>query len=353
MKNPPFVFTLDARLRDYAFLKTTVRDVLILGRKRIETEFNRMRLHTGLLINEHIRLNLDRTEHGEEAVFKLEKDFDIDHTELNRYAQFARSYPFGGQGRQLRLNLSWKCYRKLMIIKDDKTRWKLTAEAEKKEWPFEKVEARVRYVVGKEKESGPPRLSPVCLGQFYTYKIIRPESIGSKSRELLIDTGFSHRLETSLFPRAHFEAGTIVTSAKTSKGYSFTRVSIPKATTPDDLLYTFRAYVEHVIDGDTLTLEFHMGLGSVHTETLRLNGIDCPELDTPEGQAAKRFVQKELAHCDTVTVKSVRTKKEKWGRYLGDVFYSPRHSGESGNPGTLIYLNQLLLDKGHAVRVHW
>ncbi len=113
----------------------------------------------------------------------------------------------------------------------------------------------------------------------------------------------------------------------------------------EDVLYTYKAYVEKVLDGDTLKLEFELGFGSRKQETIRLNHIDCPELNTPEGQAAKRFVERELSACEFITVKSVRTRKEKWGRYLGDVFYQKEGKGK------LVYLNQLLLDKGHAVRV--
>ena len=86
---------------------------------------------------------------------------------------------------------------------------------------------------------------------------------------------------------------------------------------------------------------------------MQLRGLS--EMDTPEGQAAKRFVEAELAlhkeggqaACDFLTVKSIRTRQEKWGRYLGDVFYMKKGSSAP------IYLNQLLLDKRHAVRVRW
>ena len=37
-------------------------------------------------------------------------------------------------------------------------------------------------------------------------------------------------------------------------------------------------------------------------------------------------------------------RKEKWGRYLGDIFYINK-------AGKQVYLNNLLLEKGHAVRV--
>jgi len=346
LKNPPATFQLDSALRDYAVLKARVRDVLILGRERIEKEFMRMRYHTGLLINEHLRLNEGRAAYGAQAVLKLEKDFDIDHTELHRYAQLAKAYPIVGRGRQLEFNLPWTHYRKLMIIKDDKQRWELTVRAEKSGWGFEEIEARVRGVIGKDPhEKEPPRLPFVCLGPFFTYKIIRAAkgvlkyAPASSSRELLLDLGFKHRLEMKLFPRARFTEGTIVTAAEGS-------FALVKAQGADDTsLYTYKAGVEAVPDGDTLKVDFLLGLGSRKGETIRLNHIDCPEINTPEGKAAQRFVAAELSKCEYITVKSVRTRKEKWGRYLGDVFYSKDGSSAP------MYLNQVLLDKGYAVRV--
>jgi len=43
---------------------------------------------------------------------------------------------------------------------------------------------------------------------------------------------------------------------------------------------------------------------------------------------------------------SERSRKEKWGRYLGDVFYTDK-------TGKQVYLNNLLLEKGMAVKVRY
>jgi endonuclease YncB( thermonuclease family) len=346
IKTPAEKFQMDPSLRDYSALKARVHKVLILGRKHIEREFMLMRYHTGLLINEHIRLNEGRAAYGAQSVERLGEDFEIDPTELSRYSQLAKAYPILGRGQELMFNLPWKHYRKLMIIKDDGLRFELTLEAEEKEWSYEEVEARVRYAVGREKdEKNPPRLPFVSLGPFFTYKVVQSKSIHSSAKELLIDLGFKHRVETRLFesarrrPRFRFQEGMIVTAEEGS-------LALAKASgATEDCLYTFKARTEEVLDGDTLKVEFLLGLGNRQGETIRLNLIDCPELDTPEGKAAKRFVESELAGSEFITVKSVRTRKEKWGRYLGDVFYARK------GKGPLIYLNQLLLDKGHAVRM--
>lgn len=345
-------FELVSGLINYSVLKKRVGEVFVEGRRRVEKELVRMRYHTGLLINEHVRLNHGRAEYGSKALLRLEKDFGVDDSELARYSQFARSFPILGGRRELKFNLPWQHYRKLMVITDDDERIRVTLEAEKNDWPFEKVETRVRYLVGKgQDEDAPPRLSKVLLGPLFTYKIIRVTSLTAPTGELLLDLGFKHRLEMDVFLPAKFPEGTIVTSTKDAKGrYSLEKTrplnpSRPGLGQGDDLLYTYKAFVEAVVDGDTLKLDFLPGFGNRKGETIRLNHIDCPELDTPEGKAAKNFVERELAGCGFLTVKSVRTRKEKWGRYLVDVFYARR------GRGPLVYLNQLLLDKGHAVRV--
>ena len=364
LKKSPKSFALDKALKDYAVLRKRVEEVLIRGRQRMEREFMLLRYQTGLLINEHVRLNEGRAAYGAQAILKLEKDFDIDHTELQRYAQFARAYPISGGRRKLEFNLPWIHYRKLMIISNDELRYELTAQAEKNQWSFEEVEGRVQYAVGKvrdEKEAG--RLPPVCLGPFFTYKIIRAGSSRSDAKELLLDMGFQYRLEMKALgsKAARFREEAIVMAAEGFLGGS----ALTKAEgVNDDSLYTYKARVESVVDGDTLKLDFFLGLGCRKGETIRLNHINCPEMNTPEGVAAKRFVESVLKDCEFITVKSVRTKKEKWGRYLADVFLPVRDAKIStggtrgigneyqkkGSPAP-VYLNQLLLDKGYAVRV--
>jgi endonuclease YncB( thermonuclease family) len=75
-------------------------------------------------------------------------------------------------------------------------------------------------------------------------------------------------------------------------------------------------------------------------QKLRLRDLDCPELDTAEGKAAKRFVEALLARAEAVTI--CTTKPDKYDRYLADVYLS--------SPEGEIYLNNELLREGHAGR---
>ena len=91
-----------------------------------------------------------------------------------------------------------------------------------------------------------------------------------------------------------------------------------------------------------------LAFGQWHRETLRLRGLDCPELDTKEGVAAKTFVQAYIKEAQTLIVRSSRS--DKYDRYLADVFIS---QGSELDAQTDLYLNNLLLQYNHAKRMDW
>ena len=73
----------------------------------------------------------------------------------------------------------------------------------------------------------------------------------------------------------------------------------------------FTGKVVQVSDGDTLQV-----LRDGRAEKVRLAGIDCPELNQPYGQAAKRFVL-QVAAQRTATIQVVTT--DRYGRTVGEV----------------------------------
>ena len=46
------------------------------------------------------------------------------------------------------------------------------------------------------------------------------------------------------------------------------------------LLYTYKAYIERIIDGDTIWVYIPWGFGFGVRQKLRLRGIDTPEIQT-------------------------------------------------------------------------
>ncbi len=87
---------------------------------------------------------------------------------------------------------------------------------------------------------------------------------------------------------------------------------------------TFRAVVKHVVDGDTLDVMIDLGLYKYAYETIRLRGIDCPEIYRPtspqelaHGRAAReRLIQLVLDQpVMLVTYKDAQS----FGRFEADV----------------------------------
>jgi endonuclease YncB( thermonuclease family) len=78
--------------------------------------------------------------------------------------------------------------------------------------------------------------------------------------------------------------------------------------------------VTEVVDGDTLHVIADPGLDLSVKMTLRLYGINTPELPTPEGLAAKGFVEAwVLSNGPLFILLTVKDKREKYGRYLADL----------------------------------
>jgi micrococcal nuclease len=85
-------------------------------------------------------------------------------------------------------------------------------------------------------------------------------------------------------------------------------------------MYEYLAEIRSVYDGDTVRLDIDLGMDIwVRNVSVRINGIDTPELKTTEGKAARDYAKSLLKVRQKVTVKTIRDKKEKWGRYLADI----------------------------------
>lgn len=113
-------------------------------------------------------------------------------------------------------------------------------------------------------------------------------------------------------------------------------------------MYEYRARVIRVIDGDTIYLAVDLGCDVSINLTVRLHGVNCPEMkgDTrTQGGMAKAFTKDWLQEhasatqfTQNVTLVTYKDKREKYGRYLGDIYADGRH------------LNADLVEAGHAVR---
>jgi micrococcal nuclease len=112
-------------------------------------------------------------------------------------------------------------------------------------------------------------------------------------------------------------------------------------------LYCYRAQVLHVVDGDTLDLMVSLGFDMNYKARFRLTGINTPESYGPtacdEGRAAKQFLIDTLPVGMAVMVKTTKDKKEKYGRFLAEVYTLDAKGGVLPQS-----VNDLMVEKGHA-----
>ncbi len=114
--------------------------------------------------------------------------------------------------------------------------------------------------------------------------------------------------------------------------------------------YTYPALVESVIDGDTIWAIIDCGFDTLVREKLRFHRIDTPELGTPQGEKARRYVRRALKASSHIVV--CTHSYDKYARYLADIFYLPGVSSYERICSDGLYLNQELLDKGLAQPVY-
>lgn len=113
------------------------------------------------------------------------------------------------------------------------------------------------------------------------------------------------------------------------------------------MLYTYRATVLYVVDGDTVDLSVSLGFEMSYKARFRLVGINAPESYGPsacdEGRAAKQYLVDLLKVGTPVIVKTTKDRKEKYGRFLAELFLLDAN----GQP-LAVSVNQTMVDAGHA-----
>ena len=105
-------------------------------------------------------------------------------------------------------------------------------------------------------------------------------------------------------------------------------------------MYEYRAALLRVVDADTLWLEVDVGLDIRNRLTVRLYGLNAPEKSTAAGAAATGYTTRWLTATPRLGLRTVKDKREKYGRYLGIVYDLDQPDAPT--------LNELLVADGHA-----
>ena len=326
---------LASPLRSYAELKRGVEVALLAGQRRVEQARLLTYFETGRLINEHVRAAGSRAGYGSQVLDRLARDLEIARTTLHQCTQFARYFPIVRHGGQL----SWAHYRLLCQVDDEAQRTALLTQAMKNDWTSPELQERVRTFnaatadtgTSDENDASKPKLLTARHGTPGLFPVV------ARHEGLALDLGFKmyRPLPAAEIHALKLAAGSIV---RVDDAGTFVRES--EATKAD--LFTYRTLDCRVVDGDTLAVTIALTPQHEIDKKLRLRGINCPEMDTPEGKAAKRFTQGIVDQAKSLVLTT--TKPDKYDRYLADVFGAPA-AGEE------IFLNNALLENGYALRM--
>lgn len=88
-------------------------------------------------------------------------------------------------------------------------------------------------------------------------------------------------------------------------------------------LYVYKAHVVSVYDGDTCTVDIDLGLHTwIHGEKIRLARINAPEIRGAEREQGilSRDYLRMLIHDRDIILNTIKDKREKYGRYLGEIW---------------------------------
>ncbi|MCA9395363.1 MAG: thermonuclease family protein [Candidatus Omnitrophica bacterium] len=263
----------------------------------------------------------------------LSEDLGIDTRTLYHASLFERTYP----KLDAKLDLSWSHYRYLC---------QLPTAAERRRWERriikEKISSRDLLALMHEGETDMPggTLAEPVRGQLYHYRLIKSSKLVTGPDVMLVDCGFENCVDV---PQASVRLNNthVYRSDKQDGVYTLKASKVTR-----DRLYTYKAYVERVIDADTLKVIVDCGFGIRHRQTVRLKGIDAPELKTIPGTRAAAWVKNQLKECPFIILRTHKT--DKYARYLGDVFYLAHEQDADVVVAQGDYLNGGMVEIGHA-----
>jgi micrococcal nuclease len=125
------------------------------------------------------------------------------------------------------------------------------------------------------------------------------------------------------------------------------------------VIYIYKAELIRVVDGDTVDLMIDQGFSNFTKQTMRLYGIDAPEMNTAEGKEAKAWLIGILGPYGAIYVQTIqlstKAKRDKYGRFLA-VLFDDLGDIRKGLPKETLVLesiNAQMIEAGHAKERYW
>ena len=112
-------------------------------------------------------------------------------------------------------------------------------------------------------------------------------------------------------------------------------------------MFKYQSEILRVIDGDTVVARIVFGFNTSVKQTLRLHGINAPEVrggtadDKRRGRSATAHLKKLIEHHKPIIVETIKDRTGKYGRYLAIL------NGHGANAEE-VNLNFRMVCDGHA-----
>jgi len=117
--------------------------------------------------------------------------------------------------------------------------------------------------------------------------------------------------------------------------------------------WLFNATCDRVVDGDTLVCRVDLGFKVSAAVTIRLRGVNAPEIDTAQGKEASDWMERLLLGGDKPLPLMVQSYKDRlsFARWVCDVWDAQQllRLTEAKKAGDDALLAKKLIDSGHGV----
>jgi len=336
-------------LKDYSKLLAAAQNHIEKTQSNIVKNVTRQKVvlgwELGKLVDEHLAKN-NQSGYGESLLQRLAADISISKSSLYQMRNFYKTYPQLPKDDD---RLNWTHYQTLSGVKKEDERKRLEEIVRENGWSTNELEQEIKKLKtpnGKGKfakknseanSSKKPqaKLKPV-RGQLFSYQLIKI----SDTKKTYFDLGFG------IFREAEEVDSTLQKISAVEVQKKNTKYLPTKSDLPPRKFNTYKAYLERVVDGDTIHVTFDLGFKILHKEIIRLKGIDAPEIGTEAGKKSAKILTKILENTNFLILKTI--KSDIYGRFVADVFFDEKN--QENDPQKVadegVYLNQLLLDKG-------
>jgi hypothetical protein len=228
----------------------------------------------------------ERAAYGDMVLKQLSKDLNRKFGKgfSDRNLRYMRKFYQVYKLKEVKTQLSWSHYRELLLVDDSVVRLKLENQAVQEGWSRDELLKRVKLAlagksqkseVKSENEPIKDRLKRPLMGLFL-YRTLQNFSSDLEPSVPNLDLGFSIRLKvngnyplksSALEDLSRLKVGSVIESRKKGSSFYFESVSSSKE------MYTYKAYLERVIDGDTLLVNIDLGFSVFIEQTAKITGI--------------------------------------------------------------------------------